>query len=55
MKWVLGDFPAEAKRPERNADHPHPSKPEVKNAWSYTFTPPYILIALSLIKHRGIF
>jgi hypothetical protein len=28
------------KRPGREADHSHPSSAEVKNAWSYTPTPP---------------
>jgi hypothetical protein len=28
------------KRPEREADHSHSSNAEVKNAWSYTSTPP---------------
>jgi hypothetical protein len=28
------------KRPGREADHSPPSSAEVKNAWSYTFTPP---------------
>jgi hypothetical protein len=29
-----------------------PSGVEVKNEWSYTFTPPYISMASSLTKHR---
>jgi hypothetical protein len=28
------------KSPGREADHLHPSSAEVKNAWSYTSTPP---------------
>jgi hypothetical protein len=34
-----GSFPG-VKRPEREADHSPPSSVEVKNEWSYTFTPP---------------
>jgi hypothetical protein len=29
----------------READHSSPSSAEVKNQWSYTFTPPYTLMA----------
>jgi hypothetical protein len=36
-------------------DHSSPTNPEVKNAWSYTSTPPYIFMAWSLVKHRGNF
>jgi hypothetical protein len=31
------------KRPGREADHSPPSGAEIKNAWSYTFTPPICL------------
>jgi hypothetical protein len=31
-----GSFPGEA-------DHPPPSSAEIKNAWNYTSTPPYLL------------
>jgi hypothetical protein len=34
-----GSFPG-VKRPGGEADHSPPSSAEVKNAWSYTFTPP---------------
>jgi hypothetical protein len=37
------------KRPGREDDHSLPSSAEVKNAWSYTFTPLYIFMARSLI------
>jgi len=40
------------KRPGREADHLPPYSVEVKNAWSYTSTPPYIFMAWCLIKHR---
>jgi hypothetical protein len=32
------------KRPGREADHPTTSGTEVKNAWSYTSTPPYFFM-----------
>jgi hypothetical protein len=38
-KGTGGSFPG-VKRPGREADHSPPSIAEVKNAWSYTFTPP---------------
>jgi hypothetical protein len=41
-----------AERPRREVDHSSPSNAEVKNAWSYTFTPPYVFTACCLIKHR---
>jgi hypothetical protein len=44
-------FPEE-KRLGREADQSSPSDPEVKNAWSYIFSFPYIFLALSLITLR---
>jgi hypothetical protein len=41
-------------RPEREADHSYPSSAEVKNAWSYTFTLPYVCMAWCLVKHTAI-
>jgi hypothetical protein len=38
----------EVKRPGREADHSLPSSAEVKNAWSYTSTPPIRLNGLLL-------
>jgi hypothetical protein len=46
---------AGVKRPRREADHSPSSNAEVKNAWSYTFTPPYIIMAWCLVKHRDNF
>jgi hypothetical protein len=37
-----------AKRPGREADHSPPSSAEVKNAWSYTSTPPLHLHGVEL-------
>jgi len=38
--------------PGHEADHSPPSITEVKNAWSYTSVPPYVLMAWYLVKHR---
>jgi len=43
------------KRPEREADHLPPSNAEIKDAWSYTFTPMRDLMAWCLVKHRDKF
>jgi hypothetical protein len=40
IQWVPGALSLEVKRPERESDHSTPSSAEVKNAWSYTSTPP---------------
>jgi hypothetical protein len=40
IQWVTGAFPLGVKWPRREADHSRPSSAEVKNAWSYTSTPP---------------
>jgi len=39
-----GSFPG-GKRSEREAGHLPPSSAEVKNAWSYTDTHPYVFMA----------
>jgi hypothetical protein len=43
------------KRPGREADQSHPSSAEVKNAWSYTFTPSYVFMAWYLVKNKDNF
>jgi hypothetical protein len=45
IKWVPEALSVEVKRPEREVDHSFPSSAEVKNAWSYTSTPQYALMA----------
>jgi hypothetical protein len=40
IQWVPGALSLGVKRPECEADHSPPSSDEVKNAWSYTSTPP---------------
>jgi hypothetical protein len=51
----IGGFFAGVKRPRREADYSLPSSAEVKNVWSYTFTPPYVFMARYLIKNRDNF
>jgi len=43
--FVLG-----VKRPGREADHLSLSSDEVRNAWTYPSTPPYVFMAWCLIK-----
>jgi hypothetical protein len=52
---VTGALSPEVKRPGREADHSLPFSAEVKNAWSYISTPPYVFTACSLAKYRGRF
>jgi hypothetical protein len=40
IQWVPGALSLEVKRLGREADHSPPNSTEVKNAWSYTSTPP---------------
>jgi hypothetical protein len=40
------------KRPEREGHNSIPSSVEVKNAWRYTSTSPYVFMTLYLIKYR---
>jgi hypothetical protein len=54
IQWVPGAPSPGVKRPGREADRSPPSSAEVKNAWSYTSTPQYVLMAWCLVKHRHI-
>jgi hypothetical protein len=54
MQWVPGIFP-EIKQLKREADHSPPSSVELKNAWSYTSTSPYVFMAWYLVKHMDNF
>jgi hypothetical protein len=49
IQWVVG-FSLGIKRPGREADHLPPSSAEVKNVWSYTFTPQYVFLAWCLVQ-----
>jgi hypothetical protein len=55
IQWVPGTLALGVKRPGREADDSPPSSAEVKNAWSYTFTPQYVFMAWCLVKHRDNF
>jgi hypothetical protein len=37
------------------ADHQPPSSAWIKDAWSYTSTPPYVFLVWCFIKHRNNF
>jgi len=43
------------KRPGRESEHSPPSRDQVKNTWSYNFTPPYTFTALYFVNHRDNF
>jgi hypothetical protein len=53
IQWVPGALSLGVKRPGREADHSPPSSAEVKNAWSYTSTPPICLRGVVLSKAQG--
>jgi hypothetical protein len=48
IQWVPGALSMGVKRSEPEADHSPPSSAEVKNAWSYTSTPPIRLHGVML-------
>jgi hypothetical protein len=55
IQWVPRALSLGVKRPGHEAGHSAPSSAEVKNAWSYTSTPQYALMACCLVKHRDNF
>jgi hypothetical protein len=42
----------QVKRPGREAGHSPPPSAEIKNAWSITSVPSYVLLLWYLVKHR---
>jgi hypothetical protein len=50
IQWIPGPLSPGVNRPGR--DHLLPSSAELKNAWSYTSTVPYIFMACCLFKAR---
>jgi len=48
IQWVPGDLSLRIKQPGHEADHSPPSSAEVKNACSYTSTPPVCLHGVML-------
>jgi len=55
VHWVWGALSPGVKRPGREAGHSPPASAEAKNAWSYTYTLPYVFMALCLVKYRDSF
>jgi hypothetical protein len=53
IQWVRGAISLGVKRPGREADQSPPSSAEVKNAWSYTSTPPIRLHGVLLRKKKS--
>jgi hypothetical protein len=52
MEIDTGTLSPGIKRPGREADYSPPSSTGVKNAWTYTSTPPYVFMAWHLVKYR---
>jgi len=50
IQWVPGVLSPGVKRPERETDHSLPPSADVKNAWSYTYTPQYVLKVVVLTQ-----
>jgi len=55
IQWVPVTLSTGVKWPGRKADLSPPSNAEVKNAWSYAYTPSYVFMAWLLVKHRDYF
>jgi hypothetical protein len=53
IQWVLGAVFLGVKLLGHEADHSCPSNAEVKNAWSYTSTPPYAFMAWCPVRAQG--
>jgi hypothetical protein len=50
IQWVLGALCLAVKWLGHEADHSPLFSAQVKNAWIYTLTPPYIFMAWHLVK-----
>jgi hypothetical protein len=50
IQCVPGNVSPAVKQPKREADHSLLSSAEVKNAWSYTSTPPYVFTAWCFVS-----
>jgi hypothetical protein len=50
IQWLPGFFFG-GKAAGHETNHSPPSSAEIKNAWSYTYTAPYVCMAWCLIKH----
>jgi hypothetical protein len=51
IQWVPVVLPG-VRWLRHEAHHSPPSSADVKNAWSYTFTPPYVCMAWCLLKYQ---
>jgi hypothetical protein len=54
MQWVPRDLSLGIKGPGREADHSPLSSAEVKNAWSYTSTPPIRLHGVAPLSFTSV-
>jgi hypothetical protein len=52
IQWVSAALFLGVKRLGHEADRSPPCSTEVKNAWGYTSTPPYVFMAWCLVKHN---
>jgi hypothetical protein len=52
-QWAPGGLSLGVMRPGRETDHSPPSSAEVKNAWSYTSTPPICLHGVVISQSTG--
>jgi hypothetical protein len=50
IQWVPGALCVGVKPLGHEAEHPPPFSAEIKNAWSYSWTPPYVFMAWYLVK-----
>jgi hypothetical protein len=57
IQWVPGALSMGVKWPGGEADHSPPSSAEVKSAWNYTSTPPYVFMSWCSVieKHSNNF
>jgi len=55
IQWVPEALSLRVKRPGRETNHLPLSSAEDKNAWSYTSTSSYVIMAWCLVKHRDNF
>jgi hypothetical protein len=52
IHWLAGALSPGVKWTGREADHSPPPNTKVKNAWNYTSTLPYVIMARCLVKHK---
>jgi len=55
IQWVPRSLSPGVKRSGRKADYWPPGSVEIKNAWTYNSTPPYVFVVWCLIKYRNNF